>query len=62
MGRKYAVVARITPLEILSKSKPDNVLPKIKTQIAIYFKKFWKIILSFDNWKFLRFKLHYQQK
>ena len=44
MGRKYAVVARITPREILSKSNPDVVLPKLAIQIAISFNKVSEIL------------------
>ena len=39
MGRKYAVVARITPREILSKSNPDFVLPKTVVQVEIHVNK-----------------------
>ena len=43
IGRKYAVAARITPGEILSKSNPDVVLPKTVVQIEKYFKNFWEM-------------------
>ena len=44
MGRKYAVVARINPREILSKSKPDVVLPKLVIQTTISFNKFTELL------------------
>ena len=44
MGRKYAVVARITLREILSKSKPDVVLPKLVIQTIISFNKFTELL------------------
>lgn len=33
MGCKYTAVARVTPGEILSKSKPDFILPKPIIQV-----------------------------
>ena len=55
MGRKHAVGACITPREILSKLKPDIVLPKLVGQNTT-FRKFLEMLLPFKN---LRSKLHF---